>query len=383
MTAGHGPRSARPERLRILQVAAPSAAGGMERVVQALAIGGRRRGHDVAVAVLLIGGAERRPFLETLRAADVRVHPIRVGARSYRRERREVVALAAAFAPDVVHTHGIRVDVVDGRAFPKRGVPVVTTVHGPSRATWLRRAVFEPLQRWNYRQFDAVVTVSSALRRATLASGVRPERLHMIPNAWCDAHPPLPRADARGALGLPPERPVVGWVGRFVDVKGPDLFLHALSRLAPPRPLGVMIGYGPLVEPMRALARRLGLDGSVRFLTEIGDAGRYFGAFDVFVLSSRSEGLPIVLLESMAAGAPVVATRVGGVPEALGEGDARLVPPEDAPALARAIGDVLADPRAAAGRAASAARRLRARFDLETFLGSYEEVYRGVLRARR
>lgn len=118
----------------------------------------------------------------------------------------------------------------------------------------------------------------------------------------------------------------------------------------------------------------------VRFYDDLTEAGPLFGAFDVYVLSSRSEGLPVVLLEAMAAGTPIVATTVGGVSDTLGEREGYLVPAEDAEALARAISLALSDPADALQRADSARKRLARDFALDHWLDRYEAVYRHALR---
>ncbi|HEX9844172.1 MAG TPA: glycosyltransferase, partial [bacterium] len=193
-------------------------------MVQALAIGHHRRGHQVAVAALNLNAEAAQAFAATLSGAGVSVHGVAVGPRAYLRERREIRRICREARPDVVHTHGPRTDVVDRGVAARLGIPTVTTVHGPSMVGGLKGAFYEWIQRLNYRRFDGVVAVSTALRDRTLAEGVRPDRLHRIPNAWGGLYQPLPRADARRALGLPLDATVIGWVGRMIPVKGGDLF---------------------------------------------------------------------------------------------------------------------------------------------------------------
>jgi glycosyltransferase involved in cell wall biosynthesis len=361
--------------LKIVQVAAPTTAGGLERVVESLAVGHHRRGHDVTVATLLFDHAPKHPFVELLADEGVRVHPIRLTPREYLRERREIKRLCQSIAPDVVHTHGYRIDLLDRSVAARLGIPTVTTIHGASKMGGLKGAFFEWLQRRNYRRFDAVVAVSRALRDAALDDGVRPDQLALIPNAWAGLREPMAPAEARRLLGLGDDDAVVGWVGRMIHVKGGDVFLEAIRRLPEPRPTCVVIGYGPEEKRLRRRAADLGLGNCVRFHPDIRDAGRYFPAFDTYVLSSRSEGLPLVMLEAMAAGTPIVATRVGGVGEALSESEGRLVPSEDAPALAKAIRNSLADPDESARRADKAMSRLAREYGLDSFLDRYERVY--------
>jgi glycosyltransferase involved in cell wall biosynthesis len=366
--------------LKILQVAAPAEAGGLERVVESLAVGLHRRGHDVTVAALLLGSSADHPFVHALRGTGVRLHLMPMARRDYLRERRELRALFASLRPDVVHTHGYRIDLLDRGIAARLGIPTITTVHGASMSGGAKGALFEWLQRMNYRRFDAVVAVSRQLYERTLADGVPASRLHFVPNAWQPRREPLERSAARRELGVDGTTDVVGWVGRFIPVKGADVFLEALARIPEPRPLGVLIGYGPEAERLRRMASELGLGSRIRFCSDVRDAAPYFPAFDTYVLSSRSEGLPIVMLEAMSAGVPIVATMVGGVTEALGADAAWLVPPEDPAALANAIAASLGDRAGALERAGRASRRFKSDHSVEVFLDRYEEVYRRVLR---
>ena len=330
----------------------------------------------------MIEGQARHPMVDVLRDADVDVREIAVPRRGYRHERAAIRDLCVELRPDIVHTHGYRVDVVDRPVAARLGIPTVTTVHGPSFVGGLKGAFYEWLQRRNYRRYDAVVAVSTALRDSTLADGIRADRLHLIRNAWSGLYSPHTRADARARLGIPEDAVVVGWVGRMIPVKAGDVFLEAIARLPQPRPIVAMIGHGAEEASLRAQAERLGIASTIRMYPDVTDAGRVFRAFDTYVLSSRSEGLPVVVLEAMASGTPIVATRVGGVPEALSADDAWIVPSEDPDAMAEAIRHSLTDRSEAEARAASANRHLAGEFGLEHFLDRYEEVYRAVLGRR-
>jgi glycosyltransferase involved in cell wall biosynthesis len=348
-------------------------------VVEALAVGHRRRGHEVAVALVRFDDT-KHPLVDALLRDGVGVFEARVKPRAYGAERRAIRDVCRSYSPDVVHTHGYRTDVVDRGVAARLGIPTCTTVHGPSmNGGWLG-AIYELIQRMNYRRFDAVVAVSAALREITLADGVRSERVHLIPNAWGGLHTLLPRAEARRQLGLEPAARVIGWVGRMIPVKGGDILLDALARLPEPRPTVAMIGHGIEAEPLAGRARQLGLGDAVRFYPDVLDAARFFCAFDAFALSSRSEGLPLVLLEAMAARVPIVAARVGGVPEALSAEEGLLVPAEDPDALAAALQLCLEDREGAEERAEKAARRLDSDFAFEPWLERYEDVYAGLMR---
>ena len=368
--------------LTILHVVAPAHVGGLERVVLALATGHVRLGHHVSLAAVVTPGAPESLLVSGAREGGVAVHLIPVPGRAYLRERAAVRALCRSERPDVVHTHGYRPDVVDGGVARRLGLPVVSTVHGFTGGGWKNRA-YERLQVRAFRRCDAVVAVSRAQVGPLVASGIRPERVHLVPNAWMGGVTPLDRAAARRALGLPAEGVIVGWVGRLSAEKGPDVLVQALAAPEAPPVLAAVVGGGRMEALVRDQAARLGVADRIVWSGPVPDAAALLGAFDLFVLSSRTEGTPIVLFEAMAAGIPVVATRVGGVPDVVGEECALLVPPEDPRALAGALRAALADPKAGAARAAAARQRLSTAHALDPWLRRYEGLYRRLRRPMR
>jgi len=250
-------------------------------------------------------------------------------------------------------------------------------VHGFTGGDW-KNWIYERLQRRAFRRFDAVVAVSRPLARDLERTGVPAARVHIFPNARpANDPPPLPRDQARARLAVPAGRFHVGWVGRLTQEKGADVLLAALRLLAD-LPLAVsVVGDGRRRHALQETAARLGLGDRVRWLGTVAEAGRLFAAFDVFVLSSRTEGTPIVLFEAMAACTPIVATAVGGVPDVVSSDEAALIAPDDARGLAEAIRSVYANPAAAAQRARRASERLR-EFAPGPWLERYERIYRSV-----
>ncbi|MEJ2219001.1 MAG: glycosyltransferase [Gemmatimonadota bacterium] len=211
------------------------------------------------------------------------------------------------------------------------------------------------------------------------------ERLHCLPNAWggfgTDA---VGRQEARSRLGVPADTFHVGFVGRVDRVKGADVFVEALGRLAgDPAFVASVIGTGPAHASLQARAAELGVADRIIWHGHVPEAGRWFSAFDVYVLSSRTEGSPIALLEAMAANVPVVATRVGGVPHVVSEREALLVAPEHPDQLAAAIRHVRNDPAAARDRALAARSRLDADFSLDVWVRRYDGVYKDALASVR
>ena len=358
----------------ILHVVAPSDVGGLERVVQGLAREQHAAGHEVHVAAVFTGTRADDAFLVPLRQVGVVTHPLAPGNRGYRRERRAIGELCARLRPAVLHSHGYRPDVLDAGVARRAGIPTVTTVHGFTGGDWKNR-MYEWAQRRAFRRFDAVVVVSRPLQLRLVESGVAPERIHVVPNAWSPGASPQSRADARRALGLPLDTFVVGWVGRLSEEKGPDVLLEALDHVADLPLTTSFIGDGAARRRLEEQARGSRANGRVRWHGAMRDAGRLFSAFDLFVLSSRTEGSPIVLFEAMAAGVPVIATSVGGVPDTVSSDEAVLVPGEHPAALAAAIRTAYRTPAVVGARAARASERLRREFAPQPWAERYERIY--------
>jgi len=363
----------------IVHVVAPAEFGGLERVVQMLGRGLSGHGHDVHVLAVVVRGQTADPFLAPLADAGVSTRTLAVPGRAYRRERTAVARALRQLRPDVVHTHGYRPDVLDAGVARRLGIPVVTTVHGFTGGGWKNR-FYEWLQSRSFRRFDAVVAVSWPLARRLERSGVPSSRIHAVPNAWQPMAPALDRETARRILGLPPHSFVVGWVGRLSHEKGPDVLLDALLHLRDLPLLVSVVGSGIMQGALRTQAEHLGLNGRVRWHGAVPDAGRLFPAFDACVLSSRTEGTPVVLFEAMAAGVPVIATCVGGVPDVVSGAEAVLARSEDPVALAAGIRAVYGNSAAARARARAARARLERDYTVTRWLERYEEIYRLVSR---
>jgi glycosyltransferase involved in cell wall biosynthesis len=369
-----GSRAGENPRRTIVQIVSPGEVGGLESVVLALAEGQTRRGHNVVVAVVSDREDGKHPFTTALTAAGVRSVSFAVPVRAYVKERRLIKELCARENPDIVHTHGYRPDILHAASRLRRDFGTVTTLHGSSRVGGVS-TLHEMLQLLVLRRFDGVIAVSRKLANELRGKAVRPERLHVIPNAWGSRIRIAERSEARRFLSLPAEGVVIGWVGRLIPIKGADVFLDAVRRLAG-LPLTIsIIGEGTERARLEHFVQANGLGDRVRFHGIVPDAGRYLSAFDVFVLSSRSEGTPVTLLEAMSANVPLVVTNVGGVPDVVRQAEAILVSPEDADGLARAVLSVLEDPSAASARAAAALQRLRTEFNLDDWIDAHDRVY--------
>ncbi len=360
-------------------------------MVRTLARAQAARGYGVTVAAVLtapVVGASRAARADTNEAVlaslgcdGATVVPVIVSGRGYREERRQVAALAQRHDVRVAHTHGYRPDVVDAGALRALGLPVVSTVHGFTGGDW-RNRLYQRLQRWSFRRFDAVVAVSEPMVNGLVASGVPAARIRVIPNGYAPTAPIVSRKAARESLGLPADAYIVGWVGRLSHEKGLDVLLDALALLRDRPIVLAVVGDGRERARLQARAAALRIAPAIRWIGLVPDAAPLYRAFDVFALSSRTEGTPIALFEAMDALVPAVATAVGGVPAVVSSAEALLVPPDQPAQLAEALHTVLADPAAARTRASAARERLVRTYGVHTWTQRYEDVYREVLERR-
>lgn len=321
------------------------------------------------------------PFVAALAKDGVESAVLRIGARAYAREWRLVRSLMRRFQPDIAHTHGYRSDVIGGLAAAASRIPRVTTVHGFTGGD-IKNRVNEWVQIRAYHGFSAVVAVSQSIVQRLKKAGIRDKLIHNIPNAIDARRQLIPRSHARATLGASSDEFVIGWVGRMSQEKGLDVLVEALKHTKQPFKT-IFVGDGPDRRMLQDTIARLGLEPCVRWAGVVPDAASLFAAFDVFVLSSRTEGVPIVLLEAMRANVPIVATRVGGVPDMLDDTEALLVPSDQPHALANAIAAVRDDVEAARARAQAAQTRLARDFAVEPWVARYGDVYRSVLSTAR
>lgn len=360
--------------LTIAHVDAESGFSGGEVQVFLLIEGLRRRGHR---NVLMCPPASRCESEARARGIDARA--VRM---SNDLDLASVVALKRAFAqalPDLVHLHSGRATWLGGLAARLAGLPAITTrrMDREVKRSWRTRLVYASLVR-------RAVAISPAVRECLLAGGVDASRTLVIQSS-VDPRAIEPRAgrDAtRAALGARDEDVVVLALASLVRRKGIDVLLDALANLGARsmRPLVWIAGRGPERAALETQAESLGLASRVRFLGERADAADLLAACDVFVLPARREGLGVSALEAMAVGRAVVASRVGGLAQAVVEGrTGLLVAPGEPRALSQALARVIEDPVLRARLAAAGPARVREGYLAEQMVDAYEALYREVL----
>jgi glycosyltransferase involved in cell wall biosynthesis len=279
----------------------------------------------------------------------------------------------------IVHTHSSVDGWVGGLAARAAGVPVVRTRHVSIR---IRRR-WNPVYRW---LADRVITSGETIRRLVIEAGVDSGRVTAMP-AGVDLAEFTGDSDdgraVRESLGL--AWPVIGSVAMFRGSKGHAHLLDAFATVHARHPAArlLLVGDGIRRPWVEGLAKARGLGEAVVFTGFRTDVPVLLRAMDCFVLAStRTEGVPQSLLQAFAAGVPVVASAIGGIPEVVKDGETGiLVPPEDAAALARAIELVLSDGSGTAARARGARRLVEERFShgaaVSRLLALYDEVIAG------
>lgn len=367
-------------RLRIAHVVLSLDAGGLERIVVDLVGAARRAGHQPLVICL------ERPGTLAPRASELGAHVLALGKRPGLRPGLvpQLRSIFRRFRPDVVHSHQVAALCYAGPAARLARVPaVVHTEHGKhyaarTRTRWLGRAS----GLWAERFFCVSQEIADDVRDLKVAARAK---VHFLPNG-IDPRPfsdPFDRDAARTRLGIGPRDPLVGTVGRLTEIKCHDVLLHGFARLASTRRDArlLLVGDGPRRAELESLAAAIGISNRVHFAGYQADPENYLRLMDVFALTSRSEGMPLAVIEAWAAGVPVVATRVGGLPGMIEDGrTGLLIPPHDDAAVAAALARVLDEPSLGDRLRQAGREEFDRAYHLDAMAARYERHYRELLR---
>jgi glycosyltransferase involved in cell wall biosynthesis len=387
-----------PEPIRILRVIARLNMGGPALHVAYLSEGLRRRGYETTLVAGGVGrGEESMAFVAerlgvpvtTLPGLHREISPLRDLVATFRLAR-----IMRAERPHILHTHtakagaiGRLAAVLAGRARPPI---VVHTFHGHVLRGYFgrtRSGIFRRVERRLARVTDALVAVSPEVRDDLVALGVAaPEKFAVVRlGIELDervAGSAAARAATRRVLGVADARFLVGWIGRMTGVKRTEDVLRAFKLLRD-RDVDAclcMVGDGPDRGRVERLASQLGIMRDCFFTGYQEEIGPFFGAFDVFVLPSGNEGTPVTAIEALAAGCPVVATRVGGIPDVVRDGeDGFLVEPGAVEELADRLVRLASDPDLRAALGAAGRRRVPQRYGVERLVDDVDRLYRELL----
>lgn len=368
------------EPLRIALMLESDGPGGAEMMLLQLAGELRRRGH----AVLPVGPADRVGWLgERFRERGFEPVTYRLRRTLDWRCLRELVDLLRRHEVQVVHSHEFTMAVYGAAAALRLGARHVITMHGGRYFAEQRRRRIA--LRWAARRSSALVGVSRATAEDLERSlGLPPAAVAVVPNGI--EFRTGTRERVRQEVQMAEGELLCVAVGNLYPVKGHMVLLQALAalqRTAHDVPWRLAIaGRGEEEARLRAFADAHGMGDRVHLLGFRSDIPDVLAAADLFVMPSRSEGLPLALVEAMAASLPIVASDVGGIPEVVTSGEeALLVPPDDPDALAAALHRLLCDHALRAALGEAARRRAWRDFSVSTMCDTYERLYRGATTA--
>lgn len=364
------------ERLRVMHIIGGGELGGAERHILNLA--GFLDARRVALTVCCLFAT---PFVQVAREAGIRALAVPMRHKLDFGVVRKIVELARE--ADLVHTHGVRANLLGRVAARLARRPLVTTVHSllkmdyPGIWTRLANTLAERLTRGLTWQF---IAVSRQLAEELIKEGVAPDRVRVIYNG-IDVQafqPRRPREQIRQELGYGPGIPLIATVARLHPVKGHRYLLEAAQKVVQVRPevRFLIVGVGPARRFLEEYAGRLGIAKQVRFTGFVEDVASLLGAVDLVVVPSLWEGFGLTAVEALNVGVPVVATAVGGLPEVVRHGiTGLLVPPGDSEALAREILWVLSHPVEARAMAERGRAMVQQEFTAQTMASQTAELY--------
>lgn len=385
------------EPVRVLRVIARLNMGGPALHVAYLSAGLAERGYDTTlVAGTLARGEGSMAYVAANRGVEV----VKVDALSREisplHDVLSVLRLARLIReqrPQILHTHTAKAGAV-GRlaallASDARPPIIVHTFHGHVLRGYFglpKTMAFRLLERWLARITTRLVAVSPQVRDDLVGLGVAPAEKFTVVRLGIELGERLggsqTRDETRSLLGIAPETFVVGWVGRMTGVKRTDDVLAAVVEL---RRRGVdaallMVGDGPDRDHVEARASELGIVRSCFFLGYQEDVAGWYQAFDTMILPSANEGTPVVVIEALASGCPVVATSVGGVPDVVQEGvDGFLVPAGDTHAMAERLERLAGDPELRRRMGDAGRQSMPARYAVERLVDDVDQLYRSLL----
>jgi len=370
--------------MKIIQLISSSGFYGAEKVVLELCAHLHRRGHEVQLGVFVNRGQQEVALAVEADRLGIPVKRFPCQGRLDPRAMESIRRHVAAQGVEVAHSHGYKADIYLGMASLPRCAVRVSTCHN-----WLtdslKLMVFELLNKLVLQRFQQVVAVSPRLDEELARAGIPRRRRTLIHNGLAVETPRRDPLAVRRELGVAPDDLLLVAIGRLDPWKAHHLLLKAVALQGedPPPVRLLLVGDGDLLQDLERQAEDAGLGGRVIFAGYRRDIPELLAASDLFVISSIKEGLPMVLLEAMGAGVPVVSTSVGAIPDALKQGDLGvLVQPGDAVDLAAGIADMLADPQRRQDLAARARAEYAERYSREAMGRRYEALYGRLLEER-
>ncbi len=361
--------------MKVLHLISSGGFYGAERVIVTLSESMTRMGHESTVAVFHNSHRPNTEVAVNARSRNLPVELIHCNARFDWTAVHTLRTVMEQTAPQILHTHGYKADLYGYLAGRASKAALISTCHG-----WLDEDLkaysYGILDRFVLHHFKMAIAVSDAVAERLRGAGVPKEKIRTIDNgidveAFSGARPILP-IDQRGNQRL------IGLVGRLAPEKGIQYFLEAAAVVTRSHPdvEFAVIGDGPERNYLEQTARRLGIQDKVRFTGKLENMAETYGSLDIVVSSSLKEGLPMTILEALAAKKPVIATAVGAVPKVIThEQTGLLVPPANVGELAHGIIRLLNNRELGEMLATRGRQIVCARFSAEAMTTQYLKLY--------
>ncbi|ACM21308.1 glycosyltransferase [Geotalea daltonii FRC-32] len=373
-------------KTKVLHLIASHKIGGAERLLIAFAQAVDLNRFDVVLGIFVRPDHENDLLWQEAKKLKIPLEPVVIRSAFDFNQLHDIYAIIKKHKPDVIHTHGYKTNILAFLFAKLFNIKAVSTVHGGLHAERLITRFLYWVNLQCLRRFDKIIAVSDAVKSGLEKCGIGADKITVIKNipAVSSCRSPV-TTSARSKLGIPPQAKLVGFIGRLEKVKGGAQFIDAaLSALETRSDLYfIIIGDGSQKAVLEESVAKSGHSAHFRFAGFISDPTEVFSSLDLYVLSSLDEGIPLTVLEAMCLGVPVIATRVGGVPEVISDGiNGILLPPDDAPAMAAAISNILTDDTVRNSMVSRAKKDIAAKYDVGTWIAKIESLYESGAQSR-
>lgn len=366
--------------MRVLQLISSGGYYGAENMLLNLAQSQKSIGCDPCLLLFYNVHQPNVELYERARSRGISVRMLRCEGRADLRAIREIREYIRTDQVDLIHTHGYKADLYGYLAARREAKPIVATCHNWVGGT-AALGIYNRLDRMALRKFNGVAAVSNVVAGQLRDAGIAGNKIHTIANgidvdkfsgaepAWFGSAPAA-------------EGKTIGIVARLDLQKGFEYLLEAIAGLTNSHPdlRLVIVGEGPDQGAIQSMADRLNLTSRIIFAGQRGDMANVYAGFDIFVLPSLNEGLPMTVLEAMAASRPVIASKVGAIPTVVRDGETGLlVEPKDVVGLRAALDRLLSDPALSSRMAIQGHAWVRRHFTSDAMAENYLRMYESVL----
>lgn len=359
--------------------------GGGERVFLQLAA--ELRNHFEVFAAAMPG----RNFEKKLREFGIRFYPVDMSRQLSLKPIRQLKNIVDNQKIDILHSQGARADffarVAGGMHEDSHLLCTIATIVEGFDISPFRKKVYRLFDRFTERWVEKFIVVSDSLKSTlTEKRGIPASKVVRIHNGieLKEYRPGICEDTLRDKWRISKELPLIGAIGRMVWEKGFEYLIEAVPVIIKTFPEAkiLLVGDGPLLDGLKALSGRLGVEKNIIFAGFQSDIKEILSAFDLLVVPSLLEGFPMVTLEAMAMAKPIIATNIDGITEQITNGEnGILVPPKDPDALAKAIIKVLSDGKSSKAMGLAARKKVEQEFSVEKMVAETEKVYLSLLKA--